>query len=177
MQSTPAAGWETVLDINLNGVWRTFKAAEPHVAAQRGQLVAIASMASFVHSPLHGSYAASKAGVWALCDSLRVELREVGVNVACIHPTFFKTPMISDALDDPVTRAVWNDFTGPFTPAPIDQVVRGIISGIESRRAQVVIPKTFLPNALAPGILRPLVDRFGFRRANIRSAIAHVDNP
>ena len=39
------AEFETTIDINLNGVYRTFKAALPHVAKTQGQLVAISSMA------------------------------------------------------------------------------------------------------------------------------------
>ncbi|MGW6724708.1 SDR family NAD(P)-dependent oxidoreductase [Nocardia sp. NPDC055029] len=41
----------------------------------RGYLLAISSMAAFIHSPVHGPYTASKAGVWALCDSTRLEVR------------------------------------------------------------------------------------------------------
>ena len=58
------AAFERVIDINLNGVWRTFRAGLPFVQEQRGYLLAISSMAAFVHSPLQGSYTASKAGVW-----------------------------------------------------------------------------------------------------------------
>jgi NAD(P)-dependent dehydrogenase (short-subunit alcohol dehydrogenase family) len=173
LTSTPEAGWERVIDVNLNGVWRTFRAAAPYVADTGGQLTAIASMASFVHSPLHGSYAASKAAVLALCNSLRVELREYGVSVTSVHPAFFKTPMIAEALEDPVTRAIWGDFRGPFTPVPIDSVVAAIIGGIEHRKGQVVVPRTFLPIAKATGLLRPIMDRATFRRRDIRRAIDH----
>ena len=55
------AAFERVIDINLNGVWRTFRAGLPFVQEQRGYLLAISSMAAFVHSPLQGSYTASKA--------------------------------------------------------------------------------------------------------------------
>ncbi|WP_416769314.1 SDR family NAD(P)-dependent oxidoreductase [Pseudomonas sp. RHF3.3-3] len=66
---------DQVIDINLNGVARTFRAALSHVKARQGYLLAVSSMAAFVHSPLNTAYTASKAGVWALCDSLRLELR------------------------------------------------------------------------------------------------------
>ncbi|WP_036435498.1 SDR family NAD(P)-dependent oxidoreductase [Mycobacterium sp. URHB0044] len=173
LTSTAEESWEKVIDVNLTGVWRTFRAALPYVADTGGQLTAIASMASFVHSPLHGSYAASKAAVLALCNSLRIELRESGVSVTSVHPAFFKTPMIAEALEDPVTRAIWGDFRGPFKPIPIDSVVAGIIGGIEHRKDQVVIPGAFLPIAKATGPLRPIMDRATFRRRDIRRAIDH----
>jgi NAD(P)-dependent dehydrogenase (short-subunit alcohol dehydrogenase family) len=164
-------GWERTIDINLSGVWRTFKAALPYVQRQRGHLLAIASMASFVHSPLHASYTASKAGVWAMCDSLRVELRPIGVTVGSVHPTFFKTAMVDEALSDPAARSVWGDFQGLFELAPLETVVRDIVRGIERRADQVVVPKRLTLTAKAPGVFRPIIDRFGFREANIRRAL------
>ncbi|MGB3546038.1 MAG: SDR family NAD(P)-dependent oxidoreductase, partial [Saprospiraceae bacterium] len=57
--------FERIIDINLSGVWRTFHAALPHVVRSRGYLLAISSMAAFIHAPLMGAYNASKAGVLA----------------------------------------------------------------------------------------------------------------
>lgn len=51
MTTLEPASFERVIDINLNGVWRTFKAALPHVTKERGYLLAISSMAAFIHSP------------------------------------------------------------------------------------------------------------------------------
>jgi NADP-dependent 3-hydroxy acid dehydrogenase YdfG len=57
------ASFERVLDINLNGVFRTLKYATPHLERSRGHAMVVASAISF--TPLAGlaSYAASKAGV------------------------------------------------------------------------------------------------------------------
>ena len=61
MTTIEPAAHERLIDINLNGVWRTFRAALPYVQQRRGYLLAISSMAAFVHSPLQASYTASKA--------------------------------------------------------------------------------------------------------------------
>ena len=161
LSSTSAEDWERTIDINLNGVWRTFKAAAPYVQRQRGHLLAVASMASFVHSPLHGSYTASKAGVWALCDSLRLEMRHHGVTVGSVHPTFFKTPMVEEAMEQPASMRLWGGFEGFFKLVPLETVVTGIVRGIEHRSAQVVVPRSMRAAALAPGLMRFLIDRFG----------------
>jgi NAD(P)-dependent dehydrogenase (short-subunit alcohol dehydrogenase family) len=165
--------WERTVDVNLNGVWRTFKAAVPHVAYQRGHLLAVASMASFVHSPLHAPYSASKAGVWALCDSLRPELRQMGVTVGSAHPSFFRSLMVDEVLDDPVARSVWNDFRGLFKLVPRETVVDAIVKGIERRAEQIVVPKRFTVTAKAPGLFRPAVERFIFQDSRMMQAIAH----
>lgn len=107
MATIDPAACERLIDINLNGVWRTFRAALPYIQQRRGYLLAISSMAAFVHSPLQASYTASKAGVWAMCDSIRLELRHLGVGVGSAHPTFFRTPMMDDVLADPAGRVLW----------------------------------------------------------------------
>ena len=90
-----------VIDINLNGVARTFRAALPYIKERQGYLLAISSMAAFVHSPLNAAYTASKAGVLAICNSLRIELKQYGVGVGTLHPTFFQTPLMEAIADGP----------------------------------------------------------------------------
>ena len=97
---TSAADWDRVIDINL-GAWRTLKAAAPHIAASQGHMVAVSSLIAYVHPPLLASYAASEAGVAALCDVLRLEMRARGVTVGSVHPAIFRTPMVGDALSTP----------------------------------------------------------------------------
>lgn len=153
-------------------MWRTFRAALPHVQPHRGYLLAISSMAAFVHCPLQASYTASKAGVWAMCDSIRLELRHLGVGVGSAHATFFRTPMMDDVVADPAGRELWggND-EGLFKMVPLDTVITGILNGIEHRADQIIIPKTLTPTAKAPGLFRHLIERIGFRDANIQRAI------
>ena len=69
------ASFERVLDINLNGVFRTLKYATPHLERSRGHAMVVASAISF--TPIAGlaSYAASKAGVEMLALAYRQEVR------------------------------------------------------------------------------------------------------
>jgi NAD(P)-dependent dehydrogenase (short-subunit alcohol dehydrogenase family) len=99
--------YELVIDINLNGIWRTFRAALPHVQRYDGYLLAISSMAAFVHSPLQASYTASKAGVWALCDSIRLGTTPPRRRRRQRPPTFIRTPMMDDVTADPAGHALW----------------------------------------------------------------------
>ncbi|AIA01461.1 SDR family NAD(P)-dependent oxidoreductase [Streptomyces noursei] len=169
---TPAA-YERVIDINLNGVWRTFRAGLPHVQEQRGYLLAISSMAAFVHSPLQASYTASKAGVWAMCDSLRLELRHLGVGVASAHPTFFHTPMLDDVLSDPAGQELWGgNAKGIWKVTSLSKVINRIVTGIECRANHIVVPRKITIVAKAPELFRPVIERLGFRRRTIIRAIA-----
>ena len=177
MATIDPAAFERVIDINLNGVWRTFRAGLPFVQEQRGYLLAISSMAAFVHSPLQGSYTASKAGVWALCDSTRLELRHLGVGVGSIHPTFIKTPMMDEVVADPAGNTLWGgNEKGLWKFMPREQVVADIVAGIERRADIVISPKANTLIAKMPGIFRPVIERIGFRGTTIPDAIAKASS-
>jgi NAD(P)-dependent dehydrogenase (short-subunit alcohol dehydrogenase family) len=171
MATLDPAAFERVVDINLTGVWRTFRAGLPGVQANHGYLLAISSMAAFVHSPLQASYTATKAGVWAMCDSIRLELRHRGVGVGSVHSTFFRTPMMDDVIADPAGRVLWGgNEKGLFKMVPSATVVRGIVRGIERRSELIVVPKRNSLIAKAPGLFRPVLDRVAWKDTTIAHA-------
>jgi hypothetical protein len=87
-----------------------------------------------------------------------------------VHPTFFQTPMIDAVSANPAALRVMSNFKGVWRLAPIETVVDGTIGGIERRCAHVIIPRSLRPVALAPGLLGPLIARFGFRGNAIADA-------
>lgn len=168
--------WERVIDVNLSGVWRTFRAALPHVREQRGYLVATSSMAAFMHSPLNGPYVASKAGVWALCDATRTEVRHLGVDVGSIHPTFFAGSMMDDTVADEAGRTLWGGNEGGlWAVIPREDVAAAVVDGIEHRRRMIVVPRRNAFFARIPGLIGPLFDRVGFRGSTVPDAIARAN--
>lgn len=164
--------FDRVVDINLNGVWRTFRAAVPFIRASQGYMLAISSMAAFVHSPLQASYTASKAGVWAMCDSIRLELRHMGVGVGSVHPTFFHTPMMDQAFADPAGNKIWGgNKSGIWKMVPLSEVVAAIVNGIERREEFIVVPKQNALVARAPGLFRKFTEALGFNDRGIAETI------
>lgn len=178
LENHDPALFERVIDINLNGVWRTFRAALPYIKESKGYLLGVSSMGAFVHSPLQGPYVASKAGVWALCDATRLEVRHYGIGVGSLHPTFFKTPMMDDVQADPAGYTLWGgNKKGFWKMIPLETVVESVITGIE-RRSKIIVPTT--QNAFVarvPGLLRPIVERLGFVGNTIPDAIAKAAKP
>jgi len=65
-------------------------------------LLLVSSLAAIVHIPGLASYNVSKAGVEALGDTLRPELRHLGVRVGVAHMTFVDTDMVRGADEHPV---------------------------------------------------------------------------
>jgi NAD(P)-dependent dehydrogenase (short-subunit alcohol dehydrogenase family) len=88
---------ERTIRINLIGVSNTLMAVVPGMRRRRkGHLVAISSMASYRGIPRMAGYCASKAGVNALMDALRVELKPLGIVATTICPGWIKTPMTAE---------------------------------------------------------------------------------
>ncbi len=79
------ADWNRMLDVNLRGVLHGIAAALPLFTAQRsGHFVTVTSTAAAKWVPGQGVYAASKAGVRALCEVLRQEVGpEIRATMVC----------------------------------------------------------------------------------------------
>lgn len=91
-----AAQWQTVIDVNLGGVFKSCQ-AEGRALLQNGggAIVNISSMSgSIVNRGLtQAHYNASKAGVIHLSKSLAMEWAARGIRVNCISPGYTATPM------------------------------------------------------------------------------------
>lgn len=89
--------WDTMIDINLSGVFKTLRAVAPHMAARgSGRIVATSSVVGRQGSANIGHYVAAKWGVIGLVKSLAIELAEHGVTVNAVCPTSVDTPMIQN---------------------------------------------------------------------------------
>jgi SDR family mycofactocin-dependent oxidoreductase len=94
----PDEQWQTMIDVNLTGVWRTLKAAVPHMisAGNGGSIITISSVAGIKSLPGQAHYSAAKHGVVGLTKSAAIELGEYGIRVNSIHPWGVLTPMAED---------------------------------------------------------------------------------
>ena len=90
---------ERVIRINLLGaVYATEAVLEGMLERDRGQIVAVSSIAGFAGLPMSAAYSASKGGMTNFFESLRIDLRGSGVDVTVITPGFVKTPMTAHNL-------------------------------------------------------------------------------
>jgi SDR family mycofactocin-dependent oxidoreductase len=88
--------WDSVIDVNLNGTWRTVRAAVPAMieAGNGGSIIIVSSSAGTKATPGNGHYSASKHGLVGITNSLALEVGEFGIRVNSIHPYSIGTPMV-----------------------------------------------------------------------------------
>jgi short-subunit dehydrogenase len=80
--------YERLLAVNYLGAVHMTAAALPHLKRSRGLIVAIASIAGLTGVPERTGYAASKHAMVGFFESLRIELKDSGVDVTIVAPDF-----------------------------------------------------------------------------------------
>lgn len=131
------AQWRRVVDVNLFGMLHGVRAFVPHlVAAGRGHVVNVASLAGLIGTPLSASYGTSKHAAVALSEALWAELEmmriPVGVTVVC--PGFVRTPMVEETRAM-TRRPEWADRLGADAAAVLDSIEETMKDMIEPEEA------------------------------------------
>ncbi len=93
IDETDFARWRTVMDTNLDGVFRMSQAAASLLQASKGAVVNIASISGLRASTLRVAYGTSKAGVMHLTQQQAAEWGEHGVRVNCVCPGPVRTKL------------------------------------------------------------------------------------
>jgi short-subunit dehydrogenase len=121
---------EKMIQINLLGTVYCIEAVLAEML-QRGQghLAAVSSMASYKGLPGESAYCASKAGLNAYMEGLRIHLRGRGIAVTTLCPGFVKTPM-----------TVVNEFHMPFV-MEADTAARRMVDALERKVKVYNFPK------------------------------------
>ncbi|WP_433520346.1 mycofactocin-coupled SDR family oxidoreductase [Nocardia pseudovaccinii] len=95
LDQTSEQDWTVMIDINLSGVWKTVKAAVPHLLSggNGGSIILTSSVGGLKAYPNTGHYIAAKHGVVGLMRTFAVELGQHSIRVNSVHPTNVNTPM------------------------------------------------------------------------------------
>jgi short-subunit dehydrogenase len=118
-----------VMNTNVMGAANCIAAVAPEMVARgSGQLVAISSLAAYRGLPASAAYCASKAGLSAFVESIRLDLKGTGVAVTIIHPGFIKTPLTAGREADM-----------PFL-MELQDAVKKIVGAIEKKKKSYAFP-------------------------------------
>jgi short-subunit dehydrogenase len=151
--------FDRTIEVNLLGVFRTVKATLPFVTERKGYFLLISSASALVHTPLMAAYTASKAGVEAFGDALRVEVAHTGTKVGVAYFSFIDTDMVRRGFDRPSAKEGQERLGGPFSKwAPVSDVGDAIVDGVQRRARHVMVPKSLRPLLYLRAVIQPLTE-------------------
>lgn len=159
VRSVDRTAFERVIEVDLLGVWRTFRVTMPHVIERRGYLLGISSLAAITHAPGMANYAAAKAGVEAFCNSLRAEVAHLGVKVGVAHPTWIRTDLVESADAHPVFGKLRAGMPGLLGKTyPLDVALDDLEAGILRRARTIHVPRWVGGLKLLRSFLPPIIE-------------------
>lgn len=127
-----AATARALMDVNYMGVVHGLAALLPAFTARRsGQIAVVASVAGWRGLPTAAAYGPTKAALINLCESLRPECRQAGVDLRLICPGFVATPLTAR-----------NDFPMPDI-ITAERAADEIMRGLAGRRFEIAFPWRF----------------------------------
>jgi len=130
----------TMIDVNTLGTMNgTIAALGPMIAAGRGQVINVISLAGIVAAPGEVNYSASKHAAISFTLGTLFDLRQSGVEgveLSAVCPDGIWTPMLADKLDDP-------DAAGSFSGRllTVDEVAAAVGKLTERPRPLVILPR------------------------------------
>lgn len=155
--------WRRQFETNVFGQIRVIQECLPSLRESRGRIVNISSISGKVAGPFMGPYSASKYALEAASDSLRRELRKLGVKVSIVEPGPIATPIWEKSITEnlsnlnalgPVVAEVYGHSLKKFKvnldntvkrAAPVALVVKAIEHALTAKN-----PRTRYP--VGPGI-------------------------
>lgn len=133
---------EQVMRVNYLGAAYCTYYALPHLKTNRGLLVAISSLSGKTGIPTRSGYVASKHAMQGFFDTLRIELRNTGVDVLVVSPGFVATDIRERAMGAdglPLGRSPRDESKGTMS---VEECVRQTITAMERRkREHLMTPK------------------------------------
>jgi NAD(P)-dependent dehydrogenase (short-subunit alcohol dehydrogenase family) len=177
LATAPIEQVERTFAVNLLGVWRTDRAVIDQITKRQGYLLNIASLAAVAHAPLMGPYTATKAGVEAFTDTLRMETAPSGARVGCAYFGFIDTDLVRASYTQRPAEMLNNQSPAFLrNPAPLSSAVDAIERGIERRAPRLWAPRWVGVAVALGGILQPLTERRIMRdQAQLAEAVRLAD--
>jgi NADP-dependent 3-hydroxy acid dehydrogenase YdfG len=150
-----AAAAEAVMRVNYLGVTYWLEAVLPVMRAQRAGTIAVTGAQTADRGfPAHGPYAAAKAALRALCDSLRPDAARFGITLSLLEPGCVQSELTDNHCCDAM----------PFLQ-PTGKAVARFVAGVERGRAVVRWPAhASLSSRLAAAVPRSIFDRWATRK-------------
>jgi len=130
--------FERIMRVNYLGMVHCTHFALPHLIAHKGLIVGISSLTGKTGVPTRSGYAASKHAMQGFLDSIRIELREAGVDVLVVSPGFVKTDIRSKVLG-PDGRALEKSPRNESAGMSVEECTSIITHAVDRRAREVIM--------------------------------------
>ncbi|TDO67711.1 short-subunit dehydrogenase [Kribbella sp. VKM Ac-2571] len=150
LELIPAAEWRRQLEVNTLGPASVIREFLPLIRSAHGRIVNVSAPTGRVAMPLLGALSASKAGLEAMSNALRLELAAWKIPVVVIEPGTTETEIFARAgaaadssmqHTDPsrvqlyeAHLAAYEKAMARFKPGPVEKVAETIVRAVEARR-------------------------------------------
>jgi len=134
--------WNEMVDTNVKGVLNVLHVALPHLISSGGHIINIGSVASHQVFPNSGVYCATKHAVFAISESIRLELADK-VRVTTISPGSVNTPFIEKTTNEKMLGEYRNYFAQGLSA---NSIAEAILYAIESSKDAVISEVVIRPN-------------------------------
>lgn len=136
-----------LFDTNFFGALRTTRAVLPQMRSQKsGRIVNVSSVLGFLPAPFMGIYAASKHALEGMSETLDHELRESGVRVTLVEPSFTRTKFDVNSTETAEKIAFYEDAR--------NQTLGIILKKIGTASLPESVAETIVTAALGPWKMR-----------------------
>jgi len=164
MEDTTLADARYQFEVNVFGVARLTQLVLPYMRQKgAGTIVNVSSVGGKIYTPLGSWYHATKHAIEGWSDSLRLELKEFGIDVIIIEPGITDTGFGSSLLDPMLARSgksAYAAFTAKVATATVKSNESGggsspeVIANVIAKAISTTRPKT---RYAAGRLARPLI--------------------
>lgn len=117
--------YDRIMSVNLHSVFRSCRAAIPHMQKQGGGVIlnigSISAMISNVPQP-QAAYNASKAAVHQMTVSIASDYAKDNIRANAIAPGYIITDMTKNGLDNPDMAPIWQEMTPMDRAGEVDEI-------------------------------------------------------
>ena len=126
-----------LMDVNYFGTLNLVRAVVPGmVARNRGDVILFGSISGMALTPKLGAYAASKAAVNVIGETLANELGHTALRIAVVLPPAVNTPLINQSLETDAAKALHNAKASGRLSDPA-KIVTQIEQGLEKGKKTI----------------------------------------